>query len=93
MIVICIVLGFVPICNVVEGHYYLGINTRRSYEMQTIKTSGNRAVVINDKNGRVWANLYTNARDGIAQASITPIKWNGSSVTNAMRWADKILAA
>lgn len=90
---ICIVLGFLPICNVVEGHYYSGINHEGATEMQTIKTSGNRAVVINDKNGRVWANLYTNARDGIAQASITPIKWNGSSVANAMRWADKILAA
>ena len=61
--------------------------------MQTIKTQGNRAVVINAKDGHVFANLYVNARDGLAHADITALRWTGSTVAGALRWADKQLAA
>lgn len=55
---------------------------------QTILTNGgSRAVVINEQDGLVWANLYVNARDGIANASITPLRWSGRTVKGAQRWA------
>ena len=58
-----------------------------------IITKGNRAVVINSKDGYVFANLYVNARNGIDGADITGIKWSGSTLAGARRWADKQLAA
>jgi hypothetical protein len=52
---------------------------------QTI-TSGNNSVIINEQNGRVWANLYVGD-------SITALRWTGSTVAGAKRWAAKVLAA
>jgi len=60
---------------------------------QTILTNGSsRAVVINEQDGLVWANLYVNARDGIANASITPLRWSGRTMKGAKRWAETLLA-
>lgn len=61
--------------------------------MQTIKTQGNRAVVINEQAGRVSANLYVNARNGLSNADITAQRWAGSTMAGALRWAAKQLAA
>jgi len=61
--------------------------------MQIIKTQGNRAVVINEQNGRVWANLYVNARNGLQAADITAQRWTGKTVKGAESWAAKQLAA
>lgn len=60
---------------------------------QTIITNGNRAVVINEQDGRVWANLYVNARGGLQGASITGQRWSGRSLAGAQRWAAKQVAA
>ena len=60
---------------------------------QTILTNGgSRAVVINEQDGLVWANLYVNARGGIANASITPLRWSGRTMKGAKRWAETLLA-
>ena len=61
--------------------------------MQIIKTQGNRAVIINEQNGRVFANLYVNARNGIQSADITSQRWTGKTVKGAESWAAKQLAA
>ena len=61
--------------------------------MQTIKTNGSRAVVITEQNGHFWANLYVGARNGIEHASIAPTRWTGKTMTGALRWAAKQLAA
>lgn len=61
--------------------------------MQTIIQNGNRAVVINNQDGYVFANLYVNARNGIQTADITNIRWTGSTVAGAKRWAEKQVAA
>lgn len=60
--------------------------------MKTIKISGNRAVVINEQNGQVWANLYVNARNGIENADITALRWEGKTIKGAQKWADKQLS-
>lgn len=60
---------------------------------QQIITTGNRAVIINVKGSRVWANVYVNARNGIENASITALRWTGSTVAGAQRWAAKQLTA
>ena len=60
---------------------------------QTIITNGNRAVVINEQDGRVWANLYVNARNGLAGADITAQRWTGKTVAGAKVWAAKQVAA
>lgn len=60
--------------------------------MQTIKTHGSRAVVINQQGGHVEANLYVGARHGIQHASITPTRWTGKTMAGALRWAGKQLA-
>lgn len=62
--------------------------------MQTVKTKGNRAVVINDQgNGHVWASLYVNARNGLADADITNLSWRGKTIKGAEKWAAKQLEA
>jgi hypothetical protein len=61
--------------------------------MTTIKTNGSRAVVINEQAGRVSANLYVNARNGIESADITLQRWTGKTMAGALRWAEKQLAA
>ena len=61
--------------------------------MQIIKTQGNRAVVINEQNGRVSANLYVNASNGLQGADITSQRWVGKTVKGAETWAAKQLAA
>lgn len=61
--------------------------------MQIIKTSGNSAVIINQQNGRVSANLYVNARNGMQGADITTQKWVGKTVKGAETWAAKQLTA
>lgn len=61
--------------------------------MKTIKINGNRAVVINDQNGHIWANLYVNARDGMDTATLTQIRWTGKTMAGALRWASKQLSA
>lgn len=58
---------------------------------QRIITNGNRAVVINNQDGHVWANLYVNARNGLDSADITPLRWTGKSEAGAQRWAAKQL--
>lgn len=60
---------------------------------QTIITQGNRAVVINQQPGHVWACLYVNARNGMQDADITNLRWSGKTVKGAQRWAAKQLAA
>lgn len=57
----------------------------------TLITKDNSAVVINERNGWVWANLYVNARGGIANADITLIKWSGKTMKGAIAWARKQL--
>ncbi len=52
-------------------------------------TEGNRAVVINNQDGNVWANLYVNAKNGIEGADITACRWTGKTVAGAKRWAKK----
>ena len=59
---------------------------------QTIITTGSRAVVINDQDGHVTANLYVNARDGIQNATICHQRWTGRTVAGAKRWAAKVMA-
>lgn len=61
--------------------------------MQTVKTNGSRAVVINEQQGYFWANLYVNAAQGIAGADITALRWSGKTMAGALRWAAKQLAA
>jgi len=61
--------------------------------MAIIKTSGSRAVVINEQNGRVSASLYVNARNGLQGADITLQRWVGKTVKGAESWAAKQLAA
>jgi len=61
--------------------------------MTTIKTNGSRAVVINEQNGHVWANIYVNARNGMANADITALRWSGKTMAGALRWAAKQLGA
>lgn len=58
-----------------------------------IITKGNSAVVINSKDGYVFANLYVNARNGIDRADIAGISWIGSTLAGARRWAGRQLAA
>lgn len=59
----------------------------------TIITEGNAAVVINEQDGAVWANLYVNARNGIENADITALRWSGKTRAGALRWAAKQLNA
>jgi hypothetical protein len=59
--------------------------------MTNTLTHGNSAVVINAKDGSVWANLYVNARDGIDGADITNQRWTGKTVAAAEKWAKKVL--
>ena len=52
----------------------------------------NRAVVINRQGADlVWANLYVNARNGLANASITSTRWQGKTMAGARKWAEKQL--
>jgi len=67
--------------------------TRSNPARQTIITKGNRAVVINEQDGRFWANVYVNARNGIKDADITAIRWAGNSMASAKSWAEKQLGA
>lgn len=54
-------------------------------------TEGNQAVVIHGRDGSFWANLYVNARNGLADADITNISWRGKTEAGARRWAAKQL--
>ena len=60
----------------------------------TIIKKGNRAVVIsaNQEDGPFWATLWVNARNGMEDADITPIRWSGKTRKGAERWAAKQLA-
>ena len=71
---------------------FVGSN-RNTNTMSTIITKGNRAVVINEKNGSVVANLYVNVRQGISNADITMVRWSGKTLAAANRWAEKQLSA
>jgi hypothetical protein len=63
-------------------------------ELKIILTAGNRAVIINrHSEGGFWSNLYVNARDGIANASITALRSTHNTEAGARRWAAKQLAA
>ena len=57
-----------------------------------IVSNGNRAVVINQQEDTVWANLYVNTRNGIENAEITTTRWTGKTVKGAEQWAKKILS-
>lgn len=60
--------------------------------MQTIVTKGNAAVVIVDNgNGHIFACLYVNARNGLADATITTQSWTGKTMRGAERWAQRML--
>ncbi len=61
--------------------------------MKEIITHENRAVVINHQDDSVWANLYVNARHGLATADITLLRWSGKTMAAARRWAAKQLHA
>ena len=41
--------------------------------------------------GHVWANLYVNARQGLANATITSSRWTGKTLEGARKWAAKQL--
>ncbi len=59
---------------------------------EEIIKAGNRAVVINQQGpGHVWANLYVNARNGLADATITTSRWTGKTLEGARKWAAKQL--
>ena len=60
---------------------------------KTTLTNGNRAVVIVNQDGYVFANLFVNVRNGIEHADITGLCWSGATVAGAARWAAKQLAA
>lgn len=52
----------------------------------------NRAVIINEQEGHVWANLYVNTRsDDIANWTCTAIRWSGRTANGARKWAAKQL--
>ena len=68
-------------------------SNRNTNTMSTIITKGNRAVVINENNGSVVANLYVNVRQGISNADITMVRWSGKTLAAANRWAEKQLNA
>ncbi len=55
-------------------------------------TKGSRAVVINNQDGHIWANLYVNARNGIQFADITLLRWTGKTLAGARKWAAKVMA-
>lgn len=57
----------------------------------TIISQGNSAVVITSQPGDVVANLYVNARNGIADADITLLRWKGKTMEGALKWAAKQL--
>lgn len=61
--------------------------------MKKVIESGNRAVVINGEEGSFWANLYVNARNGLQNADITPLRWSGKSLKGAEKWAAKQLVS
>lgn len=61
--------------------------------MQTVITSGNRAVVINGSDGHFWACLYVNTRDGIQNATATRLRFSGKTLKGAQRWTAKQLGA
>ena len=61
--------------------------------MQVIKNNGSRTVVINVKDGHVFANLYVNARNGLQSAEITSLRWVGKTLKGAESWAAKQLSA
>jgi hypothetical protein len=65
---------------------------RQIMSTKVVKIVGNRAVVINNQGASVWATLYVNARNGIESADITSLRWSGSTMAGALRWADKQLA-
>ena len=60
--------------------------------MKTTITKNNRAVVINQQGEMVWANVYVNVRQGIENADITMLRWEGKTMAAAERWANKQLA-
>lgn len=53
---------------------------------------GTRAVVINNQDGYIWANLYVNTQNGIEKANITTARWVGKTMSGAKRWAEKQLS-
>lgn len=61
------------------------------FAMKEIITRENAAVVINQQGESVWANLYVNARNGLADADITLLSWEGKTLAGARRWAEKQL--
>lgn len=72
--------------------YVWAINEQQNAMKSTIITKGNRAVVINEQGGTVWANLYVNVREGIENADITLLQWKGKTMAAATKWSDKKLA-
>lgn len=56
-----------------------------------IITRDNSAVVINQQDDLVFANLYVNARNGLENADICNISWTGKTLAGARRWAEKQL--
>lgn len=59
---------------------------------------GKRCVIITRQGKSVWANLYVNARYHHANGSmidgdITLLRWTGSTVKGAEKWAQKHIAS
>lgn len=59
---------------------------------QTVITEGNRAVVITVQGRQIFASLYVNAKNGLAHADITTLRWVGKTMEGAKRWASKVMA-
>ena len=61
--------------------------------------SGNSAVIINQDDSKVWANLYVNvrgandAREAAMMGDITMLSFKGKTMKAAEKWAAKQLAA
>jgi len=65
-------------------------------ERKQIK-NGTRCVIINRQGKSVWANLYVNARyhhmnGSMVDGDITMMRWTGSTVKGAEKWAKKQVA-
>ena len=48
--------------------------------MKKIIRRENRSVIINQRDGSTWANLYVNTREGIEKGDITTSRWEGKTI-------------
>jgi hypothetical protein len=57
--------------------------------MQTVIAKENVAVVINGEPGHFSATFWVNARNGLADATITSARWSGKTLAGAKTWAER----